>query len=420
MKHKVMRAGLRLVLPLMLVNLSGCASLQAVDSGIYQVVDAVSEQDRVTGQRSLSLAGRSEQIRQGNAVVEQLLQAEAQAGRKLNAQLDSVQYARLARLFDRVLRVSHLKSERWQPVLIDRAEFNAFTTGGTYIVVHLGLMQQLTDDDELAAVIAHEVAHTVANHPFESQGFQTLAALTGSRSAGRDGYQAAFTHENEREADRIAVLYAALAGFDPAAASHIWARQYRAQGNAGGLFFHTHPVNRERAEETAAIARQVSGYYRPGRENPNAAALLEENVLWHKSNPALAAGQGGGVAALLGTTLGAYVQHQGVKQEVSRQAQQQAVLAALMQQMQPLGETVMDQNSWKVRWRYRGQSRLDHLVMGVLVRDQAGKVQRFVAPVSGTVTPGQVFDAQFRSPQLSVGAFASMQLKYYVDDARLR
>ena len=151
MTRKLIAVGLKLMLPLSLLGLSGCESLQAVDSGLYKMVDVVSEQDRVTGQRSLSFAGRASQIRQGNTAVEQLLQAEAQVGRKLNAQLDAAQYARLARLFDRVQRISHLKSERWQPVLIDRAEFNAFTTGGTYIVVHLGLMQQLSDDDELAA-----------------------------------------------------------------------------------------------------------------------------------------------------------------------------------------------------------------------------------------------------------------------------
>lgn len=416
MKHKMSRVWGRLILPVSLLLLSGCMSLQAVDAGLYNVVGAVSEQDRVTGERSLSLAGRSAQIRQGNAAVEQLLRAES----KINEQLDEVQYARLTRLFDRVQRISHLKSERWQPVLIDRPDFNAFTTGGTYIVVHLGLMQQLQDDDELAAVIAHEVAHTVANHAFESQGFQTLATLTGSNSAARNGYQAAFTHENEREADRIAVLYAALAGFDPTAASRIWARQYREEGNAGGLFFHTHPVNRERAEETAATARLVQGYYRKGQENPDAAALLESNVLWQKRNDTMAAGQGGGVAALLGTTVGSYVKHQGVKQEESRQSQQQARLAAFMQQMQPLGETVIDQNSWQVRWRYSGQSALDNLVMGVLIKDQEGKVQRYIAQVPGTVQPGQAFEAKFRSPQLNVGAFASMQLKYYVDDASPR
>ncbi|UTW10727.1 M48 family metallopeptidase [Marinobacterium rhizophilum] len=416
MKRKIMLAGVRLILPVSLLLMSGCMSLQAVDAGIYNVVGAVSEEDRVTGERSLSLAGRSGQIRQGNAAVEQLLRGEA----KINAQLDAVQFARLTRLFDRVQRVSHLKAERWQAVLIDRPDFNAFTTGGTYIVVHLGLMQQLQDDDEVAAVIAHEVAHTVANHAFETQGFQTLATLTGSNSAARNGYQAAFTHENEREADRIAVLYSALAGFDPAAASRIWARQYRDEGNAGGLFFHTHPVNRLRAEETAATARLVEGYYRQGQENPDAAALLENNVLWQKRSNTMVAGQGGGVAALLGTTLGTYVQHQGVKQEESRQVQQQAVLSALMQQMQPLGETVIDQHSWQVRWRYTGPSALDNLVMGVLVKDQAGTVQRFIAQVPGTVQPGQAFDALFRSSQLSVGSFASMQLKYYVDDASPR
>lgn len=403
-----------LALPL-LVALSGCDTMQTVDRGLYQAVDLVSEEDRVSGQRSLSFAGRQSQISQGNAVVEQLLLQEAEAGRKVNAALDSAQYQRLVGIFDRVHRVSHLKDERWQPVLIDRPEFNAFTTGGTYIVVHLGLMQQL-EDEEVAAVVAHEIAHTVANHAFEAQTHQTVATLAGSGSARRDSYQAAFTHENEREADRIGVLYCALAGFDPMAASRIWERQYKQQGNARGLFFHTHPVNSERAAENRATAGQVMAYYSPGEQNPQAAQLLENNVLWQKSGRVLTAGQGGGVEALLGAALGAYDQHQGAKQEAARQERQIAAVNSLMQQLEKDKEKVIDQHRWRVRWRYSGQTPLRGLVMGVMVRDESGQIRRYVARVSDQVLPGQSFSTTFRMPDLPVGALSRMQLKYYVDD----
>ncbi|MFC6670434.1 M48 family metallopeptidase [Marinobacterium aestuariivivens] len=410
--------GLRLLPLLAVFSLAGCESMQAVDRGLYRAVDSVSEQDRVTGQRSLSFAGRQGQIRQGNAVVEQLLQQELQSGRKVSSELDARQYRRLVGIFDRVQRIGHLSDERWQAVLIDRPEFNAFTTGGTYIVVHLGLMQQLQDDDEVAAVVAHEIAHTVANHAFERQGHQTLTTLAGSGSAGRDGYQAAFTHESEREADRIGVLYSALAGFDPMAASRIWERQYRQQGNARGLFFHTHPVNSERAAENRETARRVMTYYSPGRENPRAAELLQDNVLWRKSAPVVAAGQGGGVAALLGTALGAYVQHEGARQEEARQQRQIAFVVAVMEEMEKVSETVIDQHSWRVRWRYRGQVPLQGLVMGVMIRDGAGEVQRYIAPVPGSLRPGQAFGTVFDIPDFKVGALSRMQLKYYVDDAQ--
>ena len=198
-----------------LVLLSGCEALQSVDRGLYNAAETVSERDRITGQRTLSMASRGEQIAKGNAAVEQIIAAQKKAGKKINAALDRKAYQRLVSVFDRIHRVSHLANERWLPVLIDDPSFNAFTTGGTYIVVHSGLMHDLTSDAELAAVLGHEVAHTVANHVFERQTHQTAALIAGSEAARNGGYQAAFTHESEIEADRVGILYAALAGFDP-------------------------------------------------------------------------------------------------------------------------------------------------------------------------------------------------------------
>ncbi|RTE67076.1 peptidase M48 [Amphritea opalescens] len=400
------------------VLLSGCTALQSIDKGLYDVAESITETDRVTGQRTLSAADRSAQIKQGNAAVEQLLLNEKKAGRQVNAALDRQQYQRLIRIFDRVHRVSHLSQERWQPILLDRDSFNAFTTGGTYIVVHRGLMQQL-NDDEVAAVVAHEIGHTVANHVGERQTTQQISLLT-SKTARQQGYQAAYTHELEREADRIGVLYSSLAGYDPYAATHIWQRQYQQQGNARSLFAHDHPVNAERAAETKALADKVKPYYQAGRINPNADKLRDDNSLWQKqdNNDQATAGEGGGVSAILSTALGAYVDHQQAKQEAVRQAQYAQFVKAVESYMRLEQQRRASNTSWTTQWYYSGSRSLKGVVMGFIAQDSEGKVHRYVAHQSGIVRPGQRFNLTFKTNDgVSLKQIEQMKVRYYVDDA---
>ena len=279
-------------------------------------------------------------------------------------------------------------------------------------------MEQLCDDAELAAVLGHEIAHTVANHVFERQTHQTAALIAGSDAARQDGYQAAFTHEGEIEADEVGILYSALAGFDPYAASRIWERQYRKEGSARGLFFHDHPVNPERALLTRRVADKVKAYYRKGRQNPNYAALLESNVLWQKQNETAKAGEGGGLSAFLGTALGAYVQHQETKQEANRQAQQIKVMQALNANIKVLGEQVINQTSWQVVWQNRNNVALKDVVMGVLIRDSKGKTRRHVVHIPGVIRAGARFIGKFQLSDLTMPQLKKMQLKYYLDDAK--
>ncbi|RVU31682.1 M48 family metallopeptidase [Neptunomonas marina] len=399
--------------------LNGCQTLANVDKGLYTVADAISEKDRVTGRRSLSMASRQQQIAQGNAYIDQILKKERQAGRPINAKLDRKAYQRLVRVFDRIHQISHLRHERWQPVLIKRDSFNAFTTGGTYIVVHTGLMDQLSDDAELAAVIGHEIAHTVANHVFERQTHQTAAVLSGSSTARQNSYQAAFTHESEIEADKVGILYAALAGYDPYAASRIWARQYRKEGAARSLFFHDHPVNSERAALTRSVADKVKRYYQRGRQNPQFAQLLNSNSLWRKQQSETAAGQGGGFAALLSTALNAYGQHHAAKQEAQRQSQQMQMLRSLEKQLVVRQEKVINQRSWRVTWQNRNKHTLKNVIMGVLLKDTKGNVSRLITHIKGNIRPGQSFSGTFTLKNHKVADLRHMQLRYYLDDAKL-
>lgn len=256
----------------------------------------------------------------------------------------------------------------------------------------------------------------MANHVFERQSHAQISALARSKSAGKGGYQAAFTHESEREADRIGILYSSLAGFDPMAASRIWARQYKLEGNARALFAHDHPVNAERQAETAKVGQAVKQYYRPGQQNPQYAGLLKDNVLWQQGQSAKA-GEGGGVQALLGTAFGAYVQHEQAKQEARRQQAQANFVKAIESRMTLEKTTSPNARMLDTVWRYREGPLLKKVVVGLLIK-KGDKTLRSVAHVSGQVRAGGQFKARFTLPEgVTAAQLKKMQGRFYLDDA---
>ena len=112
-------------------------------------------------------------------------------------------------------------------VIADKA-VNAFSLPGGYVFVNEGLTQKTASDDELAAVIAHEVAHVTARHAvkrYESGlGMQliqlaTLAArrgeVAGGMSIAMQAAQLSYARQDELEADRLGAKYLKAAGFDP-------------------------------------------------------------------------------------------------------------------------------------------------------------------------------------------------------------
>jgi predicted Zn-dependent protease len=127
---------------------------------------------------------------------------------------------------------------------------NAFTFGGGMVVVFDGLfggMVAPNDDDELAAVLAHEIAHVTLLHVPTRQTWAGFGSLAVKKT--QDAYyRAAYSTEQEAEADRIAALYVALAGFDPFAAPRVRGRAHQRSGSSAAqyAFLHDHPLNAER------------------------------------------------------------------------------------------------------------------------------------------------------------------------------
>jgi predicted Zn-dependent protease len=172
----------------------------------------------------------------------------------------------------------------WEVHLVEDPSPNAFTAGGGLVVVLSGLWNEILgdrDEERLAAVLAHEIAHVAMLHPPTRVTWLGVGGVVSS-DANDPYYRAAYNHEQEAEADRLSTLYLALSGYDPLAASRLWARvaEQSDESAARARFLHDHPMSAERVAITREAGRAVARYRKPGRRNPSADAILTDNVLY--------------------------------------------------------------------------------------------------------------------------------------------
>lgn len=255
--------------------LSSCAALKRIDRGLYDAHRSVTEKDLVTGQRTISFHSRAEQIAKGDASMRRIVRKYD----RINSRVDRRSYNRLLGIFKRVHSVCHFANESWKVVLLPEDGFNAFVTGGTYVAVYQGLMDEVQDDAAIAAVIGHEIGHVTANHVFEKQQLMVALVKMALKEDPAAGSDFAYSTLNEREVDRIGVVYAALAGYDPHAVSRLWGDIAR-NNRDDWSWFRTHPAGSDRARITRSIADKVMQYYRPGILNPDHANISRCNVFW--------------------------------------------------------------------------------------------------------------------------------------------
>ena len=170
----------------------------------------------------------------------------------------------------------------WQWSVADDPEMNAFALPGGWVYVTRGLLALSNREDELAGVLAHEMAHVLERHAVKRVGAATpLAVLFGVPSgilgmvspslgaivggAGRvvSGLALApYSREQELAADRIGIALAARAGWDPAALGGLLGTLERAEALSGSgakrSFFATHPSTPDRVAKIDAVAGSLS------------------------------------------------------------------------------------------------------------------------------------------------------------------
>jgi predicted Zn-dependent protease len=150
----------------------------------------------------------------------------------------------------------------WEFILFEDESANAFAMPGGKIAVYTGLLKLVDSDDELAAVIGHEIAHVELQHANQRmtaeliRGAVGVAAAVGTHDMESDdralvlaaygigtqvGIMLPYSRSHESQADRMGLLIAARAGYDPRAAIGFW--QKMAQNSPGSLpeWLSTHP-----------------------------------------------------------------------------------------------------------------------------------------------------------------------------------
>ncbi|MBT8768835.1 M48 family metallopeptidase [Metapseudomonas boanensis] len=165
----------------------------------------------------------------------------------------------------------------WDVNLIDNDDLNANCGPGGKIIVYSGLIEKLNlTDDELAAVMGHEIAHALREHSREAMskayGVQMASQIGSVLGVGQAGLGMANagveylmtlpnSRGNENEADLIGLELAARAGYNPNASISLWQKMSKAGGGAPPEFMSTHPSSSTRMASLQAAIPKVMPLY---------------------------------------------------------------------------------------------------------------------------------------------------------------
>jgi len=158
----------------------------------------------------------------------------------------------------------------WEFNLIESKEVNAWCMPGGKVVVYSGLLPVAQNETGLAVVLGHEIAHAVAKHSNERMsqallaqlGGQTLGAALQNKSeqtqqiwmslfgvGAQVGALMPYGRLQENEADRLGLIFMAMAGYDPNAAIPFWERMSEQSGGSPPEFLSTHPSDATRMQK---------------------------------------------------------------------------------------------------------------------------------------------------------------------------
>ncbi|WP_173088266.1 M48 family metalloprotease [Devosia sp. 1635] len=194
----------------------------------------------------------------------------------------------VARIVGRLLAAANQPNAQFQVTILDSAEVNAFALPGGYIYVTRGILALASDTSELAAVLAHEIAHVTLRHARARTDRTRTTAIVDRVITGVFGgdsstdqlsnrsreSMAAFGQSQELEADREGIKFAGKAGYDPSAAARflgVMSRfaSFSAGENAGEGFLSSHPstpARIQKAMDTATTMFGQAGIGEVGRE----------------------------------------------------------------------------------------------------------------------------------------------------------
>ena len=175
-----------------------------------------------------------------------------------------------------------IKNYKWEFNLVEDKTVNAWCMPGGKVVVYTGILPVTESEDGLAVVMGHEIAHAIARHGNErmSQGMLAQGITAGVAVAAREqpdlmqslllsavgaGSQVgmlAFGRNQESEADKLGMVFMAMAGYQPAEAIPFWGRMKKVGGGGDTPeFMRTHPSHDIRIDRIKEWLPTAESYY---------------------------------------------------------------------------------------------------------------------------------------------------------------
>lgn len=163
---------------------------------------------------------------------------------------------------------------RYRWFVADRPDLNAFAAPGGVVVVHAGLIRSADSAEEIAGVLAHEIAHAELRHSLKTMvkgmGLRALVAValgdfsgTALAEAAKNLTELGFSRDAEREADRDGLRRLVAARIDPGGMVRFFEKLAREQSIAPPALLSTHPATEERIAELRREVAALNGTWLP-------------------------------------------------------------------------------------------------------------------------------------------------------------
>lgn len=206
---------------------------------------------------------------------------------------DAAKVAQVRRVGERIQRAvtnyftqkkqtKYIQGFKWEFNVVEENTVNAWCMPGGKVVVYTGLLPVALNDDGLAVVMGHEIAHAIASHGNErmSQGLAAQAggvalsvALSNKSPETQDMFMKAygvganvgailpFSRMHESEADELGLIFMAMAGYNPDEAIAFWQRMDKASnGQSPPAFLSTHPAHSTRIDRIKKVIPKAKEY----------------------------------------------------------------------------------------------------------------------------------------------------------------
>jgi predicted Zn-dependent protease len=238
---------------------------EAAFTGRTQMVDTTMDQEVALGLQGFQqILAESQVVREGEAVneVREVARRLIDAGPKLEQHLATTRGVSAVTPWDQF---------EWEVAVIDSEQANAFCLPGGKMAVYTGILPIAQNDDALAAIMGHEIAHAILRHGAERMAQQKLvqigAVAAGMSTSDMDprqrqmlmaaigvgtqyGVMLPFSRNHESEADYVGLMLASAACFNPAESIGLWQRMgANSAGKAPPEFMSTHPSSDTRIQQ---------------------------------------------------------------------------------------------------------------------------------------------------------------------------